>query len=52
LAKGVKTKNMPDILHLSQSAIDKRKVILKNILGIEKGNDEDILNEARKQGLI
>ena len=52
LAQGVKTKNFPDILHLSKSAIDKRKAILKQLLGIDKGNDEDILKEARKQGLI
>lgn len=52
LSKGVKTKNIPDLLHLSKSAIDKRKAIIKQIFGIDKGTDEDILNEARKQGLI
>ena len=52
LSQGVKTKNIPDLLHLSKSAIDKRKAILKQLLGIDKGNDEDILKEARKQGLI
>jgi DNA-binding NarL/FixJ family response regulator len=52
LSKGIKTKSIQDELHLSKSAIDKRKVIIKDYLGIEKGNDEDILREARKQGLI
>lgn len=52
LSQGVKTKNLPDLLHLSKSAIDKRKAIIKQIFGIDKGTDEDILNEARKQGLI
>ncbi|WP_293891495.1 response regulator transcription factor [Flavobacterium sp.] len=52
LSQGVKTKSLPDLLHLSKSAIDKRKSILKQLLGIDKGNDEDILREARKQGLI
>jgi two-component system, NarL family, response regulator NreC len=52
LAEGAKTKSLPDILHLSQSAIDKRKATIKMILGIDKGNDEDILREARKQGLV
>ncbi|NBU80289.1 MAG: DNA-binding response regulator [Flavobacteriaceae bacterium] len=52
LAQGVKTKNFPDMLHLSKSAIDKRKAMIKQLLGIDKGNDEDILREARKQGLI
>lgn len=52
LSQGVKTKNLPDLLFLSKSAIDKRKAIIKQLLGIDKGTDEDILKEARKQGLI
>lgn len=52
LSKGKKTKSIQEELHLSKSAIDKRKAIIKDYLGIEKGNDEDILIEARKQGLI
>jgi len=52
LSKGVKTKTIQEELHLSKSAIDKRKVIIKDYLGITKGNDEDLLREARKQGLI
>lgn len=52
LSQGVKTKNLPNLLHLSKSAIDKRKAIIKQIFGIDKGTDEDILKEARKQGLI
>ena len=52
LAQGVKTKSIPDLLNLSTSAVDKRKAILKHLLGIDKGTDEDILREARKQGLI
>jgi DNA-binding NarL/FixJ family response regulator len=52
LSKGKKTKSIQGELHLSKSAIDKRKAIIKDYLGIEKGNDEDILVEARKQGLI
>ena len=52
LSQGIKTKNLPDLLHLSKSAIDKRKAIIKQIFGIDKGTDEDILKEARRQGLI
>ena len=52
LSQGIKTKNLPNMLHLSKSAIDKRKAIIKQIFGIDKGTDEDILREARKQGLI
>lgn len=52
LAQGIKTKNFPELLHLSQSAIDKRKATIKILLGIDKGNDEDILKAARILGLI
>ena len=52
LSQGVKTKNFHEHIHLSTSAIEKRKVIIKDYLGILKGTDEDILREARKQGLI
>ncbi len=52
LSEGIKTKNLPDHLHLSKSAIDKRKVFIKEFFNIEKGTDEDIIREARKQGFI
>ena len=52
LSQGVKTKTIQEQLHLSKSAIDKRKALIKQLFGIEKGTDEDILREARKQGLI
>lgn len=52
LSQGVQTKNLPYYLNLSKSAIDKRKVFIKEFFDIEKGTDEDILREARKQGLI
>ena len=52
LSQGVKTKSIPHLINLSVSAVDKRKAMIKQLLGIEKGNDEDILKEARRQGLI
>ncbi|REE08377.1 DNA-binding NarL/FixJ family response regulator [Winogradskyella pacifica] len=52
LAQGIKTKNLPTHLALSQSAIEKRKSTIKDVLGITKGNDEDILREVRKLGLL
>lgn len=52
LNRGIKTKNLPEYLHLSKSAVDKRKAFIKEFFDIEKGNDEDILREARKQGFI
>lgn len=52
LSQGVKTKNFHEHINLSTSAIEKRKVVIKDYFGIVKGTDEDILREARKQGLI
>lgn len=52
LSQGIKTKNLHEYLHLSVSAIDKRKVAIKIFFGVEKGTDEDIIREARKRGFI
>jgi two-component system, NarL family, response regulator NreC len=52
LSQGLKSKSIQEELHLSKSAIDKRKSIIKDFFDIEKGSDEDIIREARKQGLI
>ena len=52
MSKGIKTKNLHEHINLSTSAIEKRKVIIKDYFGIKKGNDEDILREVRKRGLL
>ncbi len=52
LSKGIKTKNLPQYLPLSVSAIDKRKAQIKDYFLIEKGSDEDIIREAKRFGLI
>ena len=52
LSEGVKTKNLPQRMNLSISAIDKRKAQIKFYFKIEKGSDEDIIREAKKHGLI
>ena len=52
LAQGIKTKNIHELLHLSKSAVEKRKAIIKEYFGFDKATDEDIIREARKQGLI
>lgn len=51
LASGVRNKNLTQHLFLSNSAIEKRKKRLKTKHNIV-GNDEDLLNEARKRGWI
>lgn len=52
LAQGVKTKNLPERLNLSMSAVEKRKSQIKDYFSIEKGSDEDIVHAARKLGFI
>jgi two-component system, NarL family, response regulator NreC len=52
LAQGIKTKNLPEYLNLSMSAIEKRKVQMRDYFCIKKGTDEDIIREAKKLGLI
>ena len=52
LAQGMKSKGLMEHLPLSLSAIDKRKQRIKEFFGIEKGNDEDIVREAKKQKFV
>lgn len=52
LAQGIKTKSLPSHLNLSISTIEKRKVQIRDYFGIQKGNDEDIIREAKKLGLV
>ncbi len=52
LSKGVRTKNMPQILGLSVSTIDKRKTTIKGFFHIEKGGDEAIVAAARSRNFI
>lgn len=52
LSKGVKSKNLPNHINLSMSAIDKRKTQIRDILKVKQGNDEDIIREAKKLGFI
>lgn len=52
LSQGVKTKNLPNHLSMTLSAINKRKSKIKQLLQIEKGDDEDIVSESKKNGVI
>ena len=52
IAKGIATKNLPDHLNITISAIDKRKALIKDFFNIQRGNDEDIIREAKKKGFI
>ncbi|NUY81351.1 response regulator transcription factor [Flavobacterium sp. MAH-1] len=50
--RGIKSKNLPKYLNLSMSAIDKRKALIKETLGVIKGTDEDLIRAAKLKGLI
>lgn len=52
LSKGVKTKNLTNHINLSLSAIEKRKVQLKNLMDLENANDEELIIEAKNRGFI
>lgn len=52
LSQGVKTKNLASHLDISLSAVEKRKKQLKELFDIEDGQDESLLNAARRQGFI
>lgn len=52
IAQGIKTKNLHLYIPITTSAIEKRKTKIKHQLNINAGNDEDIIREARRLGLI
>ncbi|HMK06237.1 MAG TPA: hypothetical protein VK476_01825 [Flavobacterium sp.] len=52
LSKGTKTKDIPQYVPLSLSAVEKRKLNLKETLEIKGGSDIDLIREARTKGLL
>lgn len=52
IKEGVTTKNLPDYLPFTISGVNKRKQRIKEILGIDTGNDEDIIRECRIKGVF
>ncbi len=52
ISQGIKTVNLPSYIPLSMSAIEKRKANIKEQLLMGKGSDSDLINTARKLGLI
>ena len=52
LSRGVKTKDLPSYIPLSMSAIEKRKLNLKEALNVSGSNDVDLINEAKAKGVI
>lgn len=52
LSRGVKTKNIPLHTSLSLSAIEKRKLNLKDLFKIKGGDDEALIAEGKNRGYI
>ena len=52
LSKEVKTKDLPQYIPLSLSAIEKRKLNIKEILEVNGESDIDLINEAKTKGVI
>lgn len=52
LSQGLRTKNLPDALNLTLSCINTRKKTIKENLKIDFGDDEAIVREAKKVGLL
>jgi DNA-binding NarL/FixJ family response regulator len=52
LSKGVKTKDLPTYIPLSLSAIEKRKLNIREILEVAGGTDIDLIREAKNKGVI
>ena len=52
LSRGIRTKNLTEYISLSLAGIEKRKRQLKSTFGIERQDDEKLLQIAREQGFI
>jgi DNA-binding NarL/FixJ family response regulator len=52
LSQGIKTKNLAAHFDISVSAVEKRKKQLKDLFSVEDGQDETLLEEARKKGFV
>ena len=52
ISKGIKTKNLVDYVPLSLSAVEKRKSYIKDVLGVENGDDAAIVEKAKELGYI
>jgi DNA-binding NarL/FixJ family response regulator len=52
ISKGCHIKTIASTIKVSEDTVKKRKSKIKDILGIDKGNDEDILRECRLLQMI
>lgn len=52
LSKGVKTKDLPHYVTLSLSAIEKRKLGIREVLEVQGSSDVDLIREAKNKGIL
>ncbi|TDW46081.1 DNA-binding NarL/FixJ family response regulator [Flavobacterium sp. 270] len=52
LSKGIEVFAMPQYIPISLTAIEKRKINLKELLKIKSGSDEELVKEAKSKGLF
>jgi DNA-binding NarL/FixJ family response regulator len=52
LSQGSKTNELPHILHLSKTSVERRKRKIKEIFGVVGENDRKLLDAAREKGFI
>jgi DNA-binding NarL/FixJ family response regulator len=52
LSKGTKTKDIPSFVPLSLSAVEKRKLNLKEMLDVKGSSDIELITEAKNKGLL
>jgi DNA-binding NarL/FixJ family response regulator len=52
LSKGVNTLDLPKYIPLSAVAIDKRKIDIRKVLEIIDGNDAELIEVAKRKGII
>jgi len=52
ISKGVKTKDLVNIVNLSLPAIEKRKKSIKEAIGLEEGGDIVLVEKAREMGFL
>jgi DNA-binding NarL/FixJ family response regulator len=52
LSKGTKTKDIPQYIPISLSAIEKRKMNLKKMLDIKDETDIELVREAKNRGIL
>ncbi|WP_264566311.1 response regulator [Flavobacterium sp. N3904] len=52
ISKGTRTKDIPQYIPISLTAIERRKAHLKELFQIQEGNDIDLIKEAKNKGII